>query len=72
MVAMYLCCPFCCLRLRDDGAAVSACPTCDRALERTNAHAALGYRLFQLTDPLPLSPTAAAVAAALSAMRPGT
>ena len=60
----YLCCPFCCLRL-PRGASASTCPTCERALEQTNAHAALGYRLFEITDPLPLSPTAAANVQAL-------
>lgn len=67
----HLCCPFCCLRLPRGASTGGACPTCDRPLERTNAHAALGYRLFEITDPIPLSPMAAAVAVSLSELRPG-
>jgi hypothetical protein len=51
----YLCCAICCLRLPRN-ASPWACPTCDRPLVRTNARPALGYRLFEITDPLPLSP----------------
>ena len=67
----YLCCPFCLLRLPRGASTGPACPTCDRPLERASAHAALGYRLFEITDPIPLSPMAAAVAVSLSKLRPG-
>ena len=65
-----LCCPSCRLRLPRDTVAQEACPTCEGPLEPTSASAALGYRLFEITDPLPLSPTATAMAVALSALRP--
>jgi hypothetical protein len=66
----YLCCPICCLRLPRHASAESVCPICDRPLEHASAHAALGYRLFEIMDPLPLSPTAAAVALNPNAVRP--
>lgn len=43
---------------------------CDGPLESTSARAAMGYQLFEITDPVPLSPTATAMAAALDALRP--
>ena len=64
-----LCCPICCLRLAPGTAPEAACPMCDRPMQPTSARAAVGYKLFELTDPVPLSPTAAAMAAALSALR---
>lgn len=66
----HLCCPICCLRL-PRSAVMSTCPDCERPLEPTSARAALGYRLFEIVDPLPLSPTATAAAVALSALLPG-
>lgn len=67
----YLCCPLCRLRLPRGAATCRACPTCDRPLERVSADAALGYQLFEITDPIPLSPMAAAVAVSLSKLSPG-
>ena len=64
-----LCCPICCLRFASGTAPAAACPVCDRPMQPTSARAAVGYRLFELTDPVPLSPTAAAMAVALSALR---
>lgn len=66
----YLCCPICCLRLAHGTAPQTACPMCDRPLEQVSPRSALGYRLLEITDPVPLSPTAAAVAVALNALRP--
>jgi hypothetical protein len=63
----YLCCPLCSLRLPASWGG-SACPTCSRPLELTSARAALGYRLLEIGDPLPLSPVAAAVAVALNSL----
>jgi predicted nucleic acid-binding Zn-ribbon protein len=54
------CCPSC--RLRFTSAAtvsLSACPDCGQALQSVPAaHAALGYRLFKFTEPLPELPIA--------------
>ena len=54
------CCPSC--RLRFTSAAtvsLSACPECGQALQSApSARAALGYRLFQFTEPLPELPMA--------------
>jgi hypothetical protein len=66
----YLCCPVCSLRLRPGSSGDSKCPSCSRLLELTSARAALGYRLVEIVDPLPLSPTAAAVAVALRSLHP--
>lgn len=66
----HLCCPICCLRLSRGTEPVSACPVCDRPLSPTSARAAIGYRLFEMHDPPPLSPAASAVAIALSALLP--
>lgn len=66
----YLCCPICSLRVPSASLGDSACPNCDRPLELTTASAALGYRLVEIGDPLPLSPAAAAVAVALNALGP--
>jgi hypothetical protein len=66
----YLCCPSCSLRLPPAAAEALACPSCGGPLERTSARGALGYQLIEIFDPLPLSPSAAAVAMALESLRP--
>lgn len=66
----YLCCPFCSLRLPRASSGGPDCPSCDRPLVPTTARAALGYRLLEIGDPLPLSPIAAAIAVALTAPGP--
>jgi hypothetical protein len=68
----YLCCPFCSLRVPSASPGGSACPSCSRSLELTTARDALGYRLVEIGDPLPLSPAAAAVAVALSSLGPAS
>ena len=66
----YLCCSFCSLRIPAAFQGDSACPSCSGPLESTTARGALGYRLVEIGDPLPLSPAAAAVAVALNSFRP--
>jgi hypothetical protein len=66
----YLCCPSCSLRVQSGASPDGACPSCGHPLELTTAAGALGYRLFEAVDPVPLSATAAAVAVALEALRP--
>jgi hypothetical protein len=61
----YLCCSFCSIRVLPTSVESLACPSCDRALELRTPAAALGYRLLEIEDPIPLSPTAAAAAIAL-------
>lgn len=55
-----VCCPSC--RLRFTGASTASlvsCPECGQALRSVpSAHAALGYRLFEFTEPLPELPMA--------------
>jgi hypothetical protein len=65
----YLCCASCSIRVRRSPAAPSHCPSCDRPLVLKRAEEAFGYRLIEIVDPMPLSPTAAAVAVALSSLR---
>jgi hypothetical protein len=52
----HLCCAICCLRLPRN-ASPWACPTRERPLVRTNARAALGYRLFEITDSASVEPS---------------
>jgi hypothetical protein len=66
----YLCCPSCSLRLPSGASPEAACPSCGHPLALTTAGGALGYRLFEPVEPAPLTPTAAAVAVALEALRP--
>jgi len=66
----YLCCSSCCVRLARGESPAAACPSCGRPLELTSARAAVGCRLLEIVDAPPLSPTAAAVAVALEALRP--
>jgi hypothetical protein len=66
----YLCCSSCRVRLAPAELEDSTCPSCGRPLELTSARAAVGYRLLEIVDAPPLSPTAAAVAVALEALRP--
>lgn len=66
----YLCCSSCCVRLVPAESRAAACPSCGRPLELTSARAAVGYQLLEIVDAPPLSPTAAAVAVALDALRP--
>jgi hypothetical protein len=66
----HLCCSSCCVRLAPAESGRSTCPSCGRPLTLTSARGAVGYRLLEIVDAPPLSPTAAAVAAALDALRP--
>ena len=58
------CCPSCRLRFDHASAAhLHACPVCAQSLHRvTGAKDALGYPLFDITDPRPAVPVADAVA----------
>ena len=54
------CCPSCRMRFTSATAAyLEACPSCGQALQSVpSARAALGYRLFEFTDPLTELPVA--------------
>jgi hypothetical protein len=58
------CCPSCRLRFsRASAAHIETCPRCTQPLHRiASARDALGYPLFDISDPLPAVPTAVGVA----------
>jgi hypothetical protein len=58
------CCPSCRLRFdRASAAHLEACPVCAQPLHRiAGAKDALGYPLFDVTDPRPATPAAGALA----------
>jgi hypothetical protein len=62
----YLCCSSCCVRLPRPASGAVNCPECDGPLETRTAAEAFGYRVLDIGDPLPLAPTAVAVAVALN------
>jgi hypothetical protein len=69
----HICCPACRLRLSPvDAAAMAVCPECgDRLQTVSRLEDALGFRLFEFEEDLPLLPRALA-AALLIPEPPGT
>jgi hypothetical protein len=69
----HICCPACRLRFRPvDAASTAVCPECgDRLQTVSRLQDALGFRLFEFGDELPLMPNALA-AALLAPEPPGT
>jgi hypothetical protein len=68
-----VCCPSCRLRFTGAPAAsLTSCPHCDEVLQPVvSAALTMGYRLYDVVDPLPAMPTAVAVALPVDGPQPG-